>query len=119
MSDAESFAGIGHNRPPKDKPILPVTMVLACARVPVRRLGHLIPQHWKDTFRFKKPNIHACCRSADDHDIEAFKSKPEISAPDIYHFHCNACGRKHIFFCIGTTGMRDGIRHVRPVWRVR
>lgn len=55
--------------------------------------------------------LNLCCRHADEHEIEAFKSREEESAPDIYILYCR-CGRKHIRFCIGGGD-------VRPIWEVR
>ena len=94
-----SIPGIGHNRP--DKAPWPETTILVCDRIPVKRILHLIPDHWLARFknRNEMPKIKECCRASEDHDIEAFKSRPEEKALDIYIFHCNTCAGIHRVFC--------------------
>jgi hypothetical protein len=89
--------------------VSPETTVLACPRYPVAKLGGLIPTKFKEALE-QNQQISSCCRHPENHDIEAFKSKPEEKAPDIYIFHCT-CGRRHRRFCIGGGD-------VRPVWEV-
>lgn len=85
------------------------THVLACPRYPVRKLGNLIPVRFIEALEHNQ-KIASCCRHPENHEIEAFKSRPEEKAPDIYIFHCT-CGRKHRRFMIGGDD-------VRPVWQV-
>ena len=87
---------------------LPETQVLACPRVKVADLpeGHLKQKHIDHLEQNQQ--IASCCRHPENHEVEALKSHPEEPAPDIYVFHCT-CGRKHRFFCVGTTDER-------PIW---
>lgn len=85
------------------------TRTLACERYPVAKLGQLIPTKYIEALEHNQM-ISSCCRHPENHDIEAFKSKPSEPMPDIYIFHCT-CGRKHTRFCIGGGD-------IRPVWEV-
>lgn len=85
------------------------TRTLACERHPVAKLGQLIPAKFIEALE-QNQMISSCCRHPENHEIEAFKSKPEETAPDIYIFHCT-CGRKHTRFCIGGGD-------IRPIWEV-
>lgn len=89
--------------------VLPETQVPACPRVKVADLpeGFLKQNHIDALERNQK--IASCCRHPENHEVEARKSHPEETAPDIYIFHCT-CGRKHRFFCVSETD------HKRPVW---
>lgn len=79
--------------------LMPATRVLACKRIAVRKLGRLIPPKFLEALEHNQ-QIASCCRHPEEHDIEAFKSKPEETAPDIYILHCR-CGRAHRRFCVG------------------
>ena len=92
-----------------EKPSRPVTMVLACKRHPVKKLRGLIPDRFLEALEHNQ-QIASCCRHPEDHDIEAFRSRAEETAPDIYVFHCR-CGKQHRRFCIGGGDER-------PVWEV-
>jgi hypothetical protein len=88
-----------------------MTHVQACPRHPVSKLPKgLIPLKYFEALE-QNQQIASCCRHPEDHEIEAFKSRPEEPAPDIYVFHC-ICGRMHRRFCVGSGD-------VRPVWEVR
>lgn len=87
--------------------IRPETMVLACHRVPVKAVAHVLPRKYFEVME-QNQQIASCCRHPENHEIEAFRSHPKEPAPDIYVFHCD-CGRKHRHFCIGETD-------VRPTW---
>ena len=89
--------------------MMPETITPACPRYPVAKLGQLIPLKFIVALE-QNQMISSCCRHPENHDVEAFKSKPEEPAPDIYIFHCT-CGRKHRHFCIGGGD-------IRPVWEV-
>ena len=89
--------------------MMPETITPACPRYPVAKLGQLIPLKFIEALE-QNQMISSCCRHPENHDVEAFKSKPEEPAPDIYIFHCT-CGRKHRRFCIGGGD-------IRPVWEV-
>ena len=84
--------------------------VLACPRQPVAKLGGLIPQKYIEALE-QNQKIESCCRHPENHEIEAWYSKPEEKTPDIYKFHCT-CGKVHVRFCIGGGD-------VRPFWEVR
>jgi hypothetical protein len=90
-------------------PVRPDTRLLACKRHPVKKLLGLIPVKYLETLE-QNQQIASCCRHPEDHDIEAWKSRPEETAPDIYIFYCK-CGRKHRRFCIG--GGEE-----RPFWEI-
>jgi hypothetical protein len=83
--------------------------VLACPRRPVAKLRKRIPIKYIEDLEHNQ-KISSCCRHPENHDIEAFKSKPEEPGPDIYIFHCT-CGRKHTRFVVGGGD-------IRPVWEV-
>lgn len=87
-----------------------MTHVLACPRYPVRALMQMLPVKYIEALE-QNQLIPSCCRHPENHDIEAFKSRPEEASPDIYIFHCT-CGRKHRRFCVGGGD-------ARPVWEVR
>lgn len=94
---------------PSHDPGTASTHVRVCPRHPVRHLGNLIPTKWIEHLE-QNQLIHSCCRHPENHDIEAFKSHPNESVPDIYLFHCT-CGRRHVRFCLGSGE--------RPFWEVR
>lgn len=84
---------------------------LACPRRPVAKFPKdFIPLKYIEALE-QNQLIKSCCRHPENHDIEAFKSRPEEEQPDIYIFHCT-CGRRHIRFC-------GGGGDVRPYWTVR
>lgn len=85
----------------------PETTVLACVRVPVRMIADVLPEEYRTNLE-RNQKIASCCRHPENHDIEAFKSHPRETRPDIYILHCN-CGRKHRTFCVGEGDFR-------PVW---
>jgi hypothetical protein len=87
---------------------LPASQVSACPRVKVADLpeGHLKQTHIEAMEHNQK--IASCCRHPENHDVEALKSHPAEPVPDIYVFHCK-CGKKHRFFCLGSTDSR-------PMW---
>ena len=88
----------------------PETITPACPRYPVAKLGTLIPTRYLETLEHNQ-KIASCCRHPENHDIEAFRSHPDETAPDIYIFHCT-CGRRHRRFCAGAGD-------IRPQWEVR
>lgn len=83
--------------------------VQACPRIKVAKLGNLLPTKYLEALEHNQ-QISSCCRHPENHDIEAFKSTPDQTAPDIYIFHCH-CGKQHRRFCIGGGD-------VRPFWEV-
>lgn len=87
----------------------PVTMTLACKRYPVAKLRGLIPARFLEALEHNQM-IASCCRHPENHEIEAFKSRTEETAPDVYIFHCR-CGRQHRRFCIGGGDER-------PFWEI-
>lgn len=88
-----------------------MTHVLAAPRHKVSKLPRgLIPAHYFHAMEHNQ-QIASCCRHPENHDIEAFKSNENETAPDVYIFHCS-CGNRHTRFCIGQDD-------VRPVWEVR
>lgn len=88
---------------------LPETQVQACPRVKVADLpdGFLKQKHIDQLEQNQL--IASCCRHPENHEVEARRSHPDETHPDIYIFHCT-CGRKHRFFCVGLTD------DARPVW---
>jgi hypothetical protein len=86
--------------------------VQACPRYPVAKLmaAGLLPAKYYEALE-QNQLLHSCCRHPENHDIEAFKSNPDETVPDIYILHCT-CGRKHTRFCAGKGD-------VRPFWEVR
>lgn len=89
--------------------VLPETRVLACPKVKVADLpiGHLKQSHIDHLEQNQQ--IASCCRHPENHEVEAHKSHPDETAPDIYIFTCT-CGKPHRFFCLGWTDEK------RPVW---
>ena len=84
--------------------------VLACKRQPVKKLLGMIPDRYLEALE-QNQQIASCCRHPQDHDLEAWYSRPEEKVPDIYIFHCR-CGRKHRRFCVGGDD-------ARPFWEIR
>jgi len=83
--------------------------VLACKRYPVAKLKGLIPQKYIEALE-QNQMLRSCCRHPENHEIEAWKSRAEEAAPDVYIFHCS-CGRKHRRFCVGGGDER-------PFWEI-
>jgi len=81
-------------------------MIRACPRVKLATLGDLIPARFREALE-QNQLIASCCRHPENHDIEAFRSKEEEKAPDIYILHCG-CGRRHFRFMVCDS--------VRPFW---
>jgi len=75
------------------------TRALACKRIAVKKVASLIPQKFFEAMEHNQ-QLASCCRHPENHDIEAWRSKPDEYAPDIYIFFCS-CGRQHRRFCIG------------------
>jgi hypothetical protein len=87
--------------------------VLACQRVPVRQVIHLLPGKYLRALE-QNQNIKSCCRHPENHTIDARYTSPKQAAtgvPDIIVFYC-ACG------CIHRRPM-FGTGDVRPKWDVR
>ena len=87
----------------------PAMQVLACKRYPVAKLKGLIPLKYIEALE-QNQMLRSCCRHPENHDIEAFMSRAEEAAPDVYIFHCS-CGRKHRRFCVGGGDER-------PFWEI-
>jgi hypothetical protein len=120
----------GHKLPKawglRDRVYGPGSHILACNRIPVRRLmaydaeGNLDTESPRNRLPLKfvtsleqNQQIASCCRHPENHDIEAWFSCAEDAdkgIPDIYILHCQ-CGRRHTRFCVG-----GGIR---PFWETR
>ncbi len=84
--------------------------IIACERVPVRSVKHLVPDHYRETLEHNQ-KLASCCRDTDNHAIEAWYSSERDARkgiPDIYILHCS-CGRQHRRFCVGGGD-------VRPFW---
>ena len=135
-------AQIGHNRPPDETRTLAylppdAPHVLACKRVPVRNIMHLLKgkMKWLEQFE-QNQKIKTCCRHPENHDIEAWYSSAEDRAkgiPDVYKFYCKTCEANgdpacHVKFCVGgnhplsrkhTKEERPDLYDLRPFWDVR
>lgn len=92
-------------------PERPSTLMQACPRHPAAKLKGLLPAKFLEALEQNQFLAH-CCRHPETHDVEAFRSRPEEEAPDVYVFHCNGCGRKHRRFCIGGGDQR-------PFWDIK
>lgn len=84
--------------------------VVECPRIPVAKLGDLIPTKFIEALE-QNQKIESCCRHPENHDIEALKSSEAETVPDIYIFHCT-CGRQHRRFMCGGND-------IRPWWEVK
>jgi hypothetical protein len=105
--------------------------ILACPRVPVSSILHLLDgkQKWFEQFATNE-KIEPCCRDMNAHDIEAWYSCPDDrdkGIPDIYKIYCS-CGRCHVKFCVGanhpmaknySVQERPDLYDLRPFWEVR
>lgn len=97
-----------HGRFPKGT-VLPETQVPACPRVKVSEFPkNFIPAKYFEAMEHTQ-QIRSCCRHPENHEVEARKSHPEETVPDIYIFHCT-CGRSHIRFCVSDSDDN------RPYW---
>lgn len=110
---------------PSDPPVKR-THVIACARVPVKKLPRgMIPPHMIEWLENKQELPH-CCRHPERHDIISFKSHPGEAAPDIYVFICpeehllgytkddeEVWGEAH------HTRFMVGGGDIRPVWDIK
>lgn len=89
--------------------VLPETQVPACPRVKVSEFPkNFIPTKYFEAMEHNQ-QIRSCCRHPENHEVEARKSHPEETIPDIYIFHCT-CGRPHIRFCVSDSDDN------RPYW---
>lgn len=88
--------------------VMPETRVLACPKVKIADLPEgFIKQKWFERLE-QNQKIASCCRHPENHSISAWKSHPDLEAPNNYVFHCT-CGKNHPIFCAGLTDER-------PVW---
>jgi hypothetical protein len=88
----------------------PGTHVLACHRIPVRKLmaydangnldrnspNNLLPLKFVERLEQDQKLAH-CCRHPENHDIVAWytcEAEEEQGTPDLYILHCT-CGRQH------------------------
>ena len=85
---------------------------LTCPQAPLKTLTGVVPAKFLEAVEHNQLTNH-CCRNLVEHGatIEAWKSKPDEPAPDIYVIQCGGCGRKHRRFMMG-----EG---PRPVWEIR
>lgn len=94
--------------------------ILACPRVPVTGVLHLLPARYVEGFQ-NHPN--PCCKDATKLDAEAWWScaaEKTKGTPDLYKFHCNECGACHVRFCVGGNHPTDPTKlDIRPFWEVR
>jgi len=102
---------LGEPKRPDKTPahLIPPTRLLACKRIKVAKILSLIPKKYLEVLEHNQ-QIASCCRHPEDHDLEAWYSRPEEKTPDIYIFHCR-CGRQHRRFCVGGGDER-------PFWEV-
>jgi hypothetical protein len=94
--------------------------VLACPRVSVASVQHLLPAKYIEAMQ-NAPE--PCCREVPNLDIEAWYSGPADQAkgvPDIYKIHCKTCERCHVRFCVGGNHPTDPTKKdKRPFWERR
>lgn len=78
----------------------PETRVLTCPRRPVASFkpGYIPWQIMEPMEHDQK--LSSCCRHPENHDIEAWKSNPNVKGPDQYIFTC-ACGKRHTNWILG------------------
>lgn len=93
--------------------------ILACQRVAVPGLLHILPDKYVQNFQnHPKP----CCKNPHNLEAEAWYSSPAEQAkgvPDLYKFHCS-CGACHVRFCVGGDHPADPAKKdIRPFWEVR
>lgn len=95
--------------------------ILACPRVHLPTVQHLLPEKYITTMQEKPPS--ACCRDLNNLDIEAWYSsavEQGKGVPDLYKFHCNSCSACHVRFCVGGNHPTDPTEQdIRPFWDVR
>lgn len=82
--------------------------VVVCARQPVARVKAVLPARYIESME-QNQLLKSCCRQAEEHEVEALQSRPDVKGPDLYVFHCK-CGRKHRRLCVGNKP--------RPVWNI-
>jgi hypothetical protein len=95
--------------------------ILACPRVAVESVLHLMPEKYILAIREYAPS--ECCHSVINLEVEAWYSGPDDEAkgvPDLYKFYCKECDRCHVRFCIGGNHPTDPAKlDKRPFWEVR
>lgn len=95
--------------------------ILACPRVPVPDVLHLLPERYILSIQENAPN--ACCHEVSALEIEAWFSngvERDKGVPDLYKIYCKTCDRCHARFCIGGNHPTDkSLQDQRPYWEVR
>ncbi len=79
----------------------------ACPRYPAAKLRDVLPPKYFEALE-QNQKIASCCRHPENHEVEARKTHPEETAPDIYIFHCT-CRKQHRYLCAG-------VNDERPSW---
>jgi hypothetical protein len=141
MTELET-AQIGHNQPPDERQTLAYRPpdsqhILACPRVPVANVMHLLKHKMKWLEQFEQNQLlRSCCRHPENHDIEAWYSCETDrgkGVPDIYKFYCKTCEANglpacHVKFCVGgnhplarkfSKAERPDLYDSRPFWQRR
>ena len=94
--------------------------ILACPKVPVADVLHVLPDRYVEGFR-NHPS--ACCKEVPNLSIEAWWSTAGEKAkgtPDLYKFYCSVCNACHVRFCVGGNHPTDpNLKDFRPYWEVR
>lgn len=95
--------------------------ILACPRVPVPSVLHLLPERYIFAIQQNAPN--ACCHQTESLEVDAWYSTAAEQAkktPDLYKFYCTSCERVHARFCVGGNHPTDPMKQdKRPFWEVR
>ena len=76
------------------------------AKKPVKD-EHNMPAHHLRALK-DNTNLDDCCRKADDHMVEYFKTPSATDGPDMMVLECTDCGRKHYRVAVsGATAERQ------------
>ena len=87
-----------------------MTHTLVCPRRKVSEVAHHLPAKYLEAME-QNQLAKSCCRHPENHEVEAYDSRPGLlNSPDIYIFHCS-CGAKHRRFCVDR-----GVPTERPKW---
>ena len=74
--------------------------VIATPKLKVKDVMGQIPAKYISSMKGNM-KIKSCCRKAEDHQIQTFRTHKEAIAPDLAIMECSTCGAKHYRAAVG------------------